>query len=361
MPFIFGRDYSKKELLMKVGNISQICGVSVRDLVDGKARGVQIADFWTGSGLEFSVNLSRGMGLGALRYKGIPFSWASSTGDVSPCYYEPIGGGLDRSYSGGLLHMAGLRQVGAPCTDEGEDLGLHGRICNIPAENIYADGEWEGDNYSIFVRGALHEASALGENLVMIRKVTAHLGENVVEIKDKVTNYSQQRTPLMILYHTNFGFPLIDKGSRLIIPVTEVRDAFTEEIVQVDQYSEYGEADNNAEQQIYFHKTVENIGWSSFMIENSNLGIGLRVDYQKTNLPELINWVDLRAGHNVVEVGPSNCKCFGREAERKAGTLQFLEPGESKEYNLKFTVLEGASVLKTNEEALMDMKYKTMK
>ena len=89
------------------------------------------------------------------------------------------------------------------------------------------------------------------------------------------------------------------------------------------------------------------------MIENAKLSLGIRVDYIKDNLPELINWVDQRAGHNVVEVGPSNCKCFGREAERKAGTLQFLQPGEIKTYEMKFTVIEGADLLKINEEALM--------
>lgn len=353
MAFIFGKKYSKEELLKKVGDISQICGVSRRELTDGRARGVEIVDFWTGTGLEFSVNLSRGMGIGALRYKGMPFSWTSATGDVAPSYYEPSGGGLDRSYAGGLLHMSGLRQVGAPCTDDGEELGLHGRICNIPANNVYIDGAWEGDEYSIFVQGKLHEVSALGENVIMTRKVTAKMGKNEIVIEDKVINSGHKVSPLMILYHTNFGFPLIDAGSRLIIPVTEVRDAFTGEIAKKEKYGQYANVADDAEQQIYFHKTVEKNGWSSFIVQNSSLEIGLRVDYLKKNLPELINWVDLRTGHNVVEVGPSNCKCFGREEERKAGTLQFLKPGESKEYALKFTILEGEKELKINEEALM--------
>jgi hypothetical protein len=353
MTVIFGVNYSREKLLKKVGDVSQICGVSRRELTDGRARGVQIADFWTGTGLEFSVNLSRGMGLGALRYKGMPFSWTSATGEVAPCYYEPSGGGLDRSYAGGLLHMSGLRQVGAPCTDDGEDLGLHGRICNIPANNIYTDGFWEDDEYCIFAQGTLHEVSALGENLVMTRRVTARMGKNEIEIKDKIINAGHKASPLMILYHTNFGFPLIDAGSRLIIPVTEVRDAFTGKIAEVEKYGHYVGVADDAEQQIYFHKTIEKKGWSSFIVENPSLEIGLRVDYLKKNLPELVNWVDLRTGHNVVEVGPSNCKCFGREAERKAGTLQYLEPGESKEYELKFTILEGTKELKRNEEALM--------
>ena len=353
MAIIFGTNYSRAELLSKVGDISQICGLSVRELIEGRARGVQVVDIWTGSGLEFSVNLSRGMGIGACRYQGIPFGWSSATGDVAPWYYESKGGGFDRSYTGGLLHLSGLRQVGAPCNDEGEELGLHGRICNIPADNVYADGCWKGDEYSIFVQGKLHEVSALGENLVMTRKISARLGHSEIEIKDKVLNAGQKTTPHMILYHTNFGFPLIDEGSRLIIPVNEVLDAFSGKVVGEDVYGKYGAARKNSGQQIFFHNTIEKRSWSSYIVANTKLGIGLRVDYLKKNLPELINWVNLEAGHNVVEVGPSNCKCFGREAERKAGTLQFLEPGEIREYAIKFTILDGVRALVNAEKTLM--------
>ena len=94
-------------------------------------------------------------------------------------------------------------------------------------------------------------------------------------------------------------------------------------------------------------------GWSGFIVANEKLGIGLRLDYQKKNLPELINWIDQRAGHNVVELGPSNCICFGRKAERQAGTLQFLKPDESREYVLKFTVLEGSAELKSSAASLL--------
>ena len=218
MANLFGREYLKAELIQKVGDISQICGVKILEMKDGRSSGVQIARFWTGSGLEFDVNISRGMGMGAFRYKGIPFAWISATGDVAPWYYEPRGGGLDRSYAGGLMHNSGLRQVGAPCEDEGEELGLHGRISNIPADQVCAEGHWDGDEYNISVSGKVREVSALGENLILSRKIFTKLGSSEVCIEDTIENAGPASSPHMILYHTNFGFPLIDKGSRLVIP-----------------------------------------------------------------------------------------------------------------------------------------------
>lgn len=341
MTKLFGKDYTKSELLKKVGDISQLCGVKMIELKDGRSSGVQIGRFWTGSGLEFDVNISRGMGIGAFRYNGIPFAWMSATGDVAPYYYEPRGGGLDRSYAGGLMHNSGLRQVGAPCEDEGEELGLHGRISNLPAECVHADGCWEGEDYFLFISGKVREVSALGENLILTRKVTAKLGSSEISIEDTVENAGPTSSPHMILYHTNFGFPLIDKGTRLVIPSKTVTNASDGSIVPEAVYSVFKEASFDAGSQIYFHDTISIDGWSGYVIANDNLGFGLQVTYEKKNLPNLIHWIDLETGRNVVEVGPSNCKCFGRKREREEGTLQYLEPGEVRDYKMKFRVLSG--------------------
>ncbi|MDO4552391.1 MAG: aldose 1-epimerase family protein [Bacillota bacterium] len=352
MAKLFGKQYTKEELLRKVGDISQLCGVKLLELQEGRSQGVRLARFWTGSGLEFDVNLSRGMGLGAFRYKGVPFAWTSATGDVHPAYYEPEGGGLDRSYAGGLMHNSGLRQVGAPCEDQGEALGLHGRISNLPADNVWADGYWEGDEYILFVRGKVREVSALGENMVLTRTVSVRLGGSEVSLEDTVENAAPTAGPHMILYHTNYGFPLIDAGTRLIIPSRRVVDADGGGEVPPDRYGVYGEPAPDAGAQIYFHDTAAKDGWSGYVVANDKLGLGLQVRYEKKNLPELVNWVDQESGRNVVEVGPSNCKCFGRAAERAAGTLHMMEPGEVRDYKLRFKVLDGRAEIEEAEKLL---------
>jgi acylphosphatase len=350
MAYLFGENYTKSDLLQRVGDISQICGVRIIELEGGRSQGVKIARFWTGGGLEFDVNISRGMGIGAFRYKGTPFAWMSGTGDVAPCFYEPRGGGFDRSYAGGLMHNSGLRQVGAPCEDEGEELGLHGRVSNLPADNVLADGYWDKDDYIIFVSGKLREVSALGENLILSRKITSHIGSREICIEDTVENIGPISSPHMMLYHTNFGFPLIDKGTRLVIPSKKVFDVTGENLVPESVYGIYKGVSLEADSQIYFHDTIAKDGLSGYVIVNDKLGLGVHVTYDKKNLPELINWVNLETGRNVVEVGPSNCKCYGRKSEREAGTLQYLEAGEIREYKMCFKVLDGKNDLEKAEE-----------
>lgn len=342
MAKLFGREYTKAELLRLVGDVSQICGVKIIELQEGRSQGVKLARFWTGSGLEFDVNLSRGMGIGAFRYKGMPLAWMSSTGDVAPEYYDRVGGNMDRSYAGGLMHNSGLRNVGSPNEDDGEELGLHGRIANLPAENICADDYWDGDDYYVFVSGRVRETTALGENMILRRKVTVKMGSKEIFLEDTVENAAPVTSPHMILYHTNYGFPLIEEGTRLVIPSKRVVYCGTDdEVKNKNEYAVYTDVSDDADTPIYFHDTAEKDGWSGYAIANDKLGLGIRVDYLKKNLNNLVNWVDLQTGRNVVEVGPSNCTCLGRAADREAGRLQFMEPGEVREYKMKFGVLDG--------------------
>ena len=128
---ILGEDYSRNDLAMRLGHLSQLAGIRMMELRDGSEAGVRIAEVRTGSGLRFQVSLDRGMDVSVAEYKGIPLAWRSPAGDVNPRFYDPRGLGWLRSFPGGLMTGCGLSQAGAPSVDEGEELGLrsqHGRL-----------------------------------------------------------------------------------------------------------------------------------------------------------------------------------------------------------------------------------------
>lgn len=56
-------------------------------------------------------------------------------GIVAPLF-ESQGNGFLRSFYAGLLTTCGLSYIGTPCEDEGETLGLHGRLAATPAEEV---------------------------------------------------------------------------------------------------------------------------------------------------------------------------------------------------------------------------------
>ncbi len=223
MANLFGRQYTRNELLQKVGDISQVAGVKPYMLTEGRSAGIEAIDFRTGTGFAFTVLPGRAMDISFAEWRGIPLCWRSQTGDVAGAYYEPEGLGWLRGFFGGLVATCGLAQAGAPCVDEGEALGLHGRIGNIAATNVTADGEWEGDQYTMWARGKVREAIVFGTNMQLTRRITARMGESRLFIEDLVENMAFEPAPHMMIYHINIGFPVVDEGAEVIAPSRVVR------------------------------------------------------------------------------------------------------------------------------------------
>ena len=230
MAMLYGQEFSRNELMRKIGDISQIAGAKSYQLSDGNERGVDAVDFRTGTGFRFTVLPGRGMDISYAEYNGQPLCWRSSTGDMGSSYFEPEGIGWLRGFYGGLLVTCGITHLGAPCTDEEEELGLHGRASYTPAKNVWSDGHWEDDEYIMWTQGKVRETTVYGENVLLTRKIWAKLGESKLHLHDVVENLAFDPVPHMYLYHINGGFPAVDEDSLLISPTKEAvpRDADSE-------------------------------------------------------------------------------------------------------------------------------------
>lgn len=350
MPELYGKQYSRGELLERVGDVSQIGGVRLVELADGREKGVAAAEFATGTGLGFTVLLDRGMDISSASHNGRSLSWRSSTGDVSPAYYDARGLEWLRSFSGGLVCTCGLTYAGAPCVDGGEELGLHGRVSNSPARHVAVDEHWVGNDYVMSVTGEIRETGVFRDSLVLTRTVSTKLGSNTIAIHDVVANQSYEPAPHMMLYHINIGFPVVDGASRLVSPSLEVtpRDAIAEDgkqnfdsfVVPAPDYAE----------KVYYHDlAAARSGATCVGIVNRRIaggGLGVAVAYSKKQLPHFAEWKQMGQGTYVVGIEPSNCHVEGRDMERLRGTLATLDPGEKRGYDLEITVLEGRPAIK---------------
>ena len=98
--------------------------------------------------------------------------WYSRNGIVAPAYFDVRGSEWLHSFAGGLFTTCGLRQVGQPCVDAGEELGLHGRIANTPAEDVAISESWEDDDFVLAVSGTMRETKVFNEDLRLTRTIT---------------------------------------------------------------------------------------------------------------------------------------------------------------------------------------------
>lgn len=343
MATLFGRSWTRQELTRYTGSIDQLGGVRLGVLDDGKGRGIRTAHFETGSGLAFTVLLDRGMDIGSTRFKGAALAWASSVGPAHPMYFEKDGLAWHRTWGGGLLNGCGTTHAGAPCEDQGEALGIHGRLSHIPASNIWADAAWQGDEYEMWVQGKVRETTVKGENILVQRRISTHLGSSRLFIHDTITNEGLAPAPHMMLYHFNFGFPLVAEGTEFIAPSQKVTPFRAEGAAALD-HTRYGAPIDDFLEQAFRHEmTAGTDGFATLVLANrafdAGQGLGLYLRYRPVELPHIVQWLFVRAGAYVTALEPQNCPVMNRAKARENGTLPFLAPGETQEYHFEVGVL----------------------
>ena len=351
---LFGRGYSKKELLTRIGDISQVGGVKKVILADGNESGVEAIEFKTGTGLNFTVLPGRGMDISEANYNGKSLCWRSCTGDINSAYFEPDGLGWLRGFYGGLLVTCGLTYAGHPCVDDGKELGLHGRASYIPAKNVNCDGKWEKDEYIIWATGKIKEAAVFGDNIMLTRTISAKLGESKIYINDMVENIGFEKSPHMILYHINGGFPAVDANSLLVAPTLKAEPRDDASKVGAKEYYRFQAPTPGFKERCYFHDMkADSNGYVYAGLINRSFnvgeGFGFYIKYLKKQLPFFVQWKMNGEGTYVVGIEPANCFLSNRAKLREEGRLPFLNPGEKRTYKIEIGVLSNSKEIKEFE------------
>jgi galactose mutarotase-like enzyme len=235
--------------------------------------------------------------------------------------------------------------VGAPGEDKGVAFGLHGRVHHLPARHVSANGRWQDDEYEMTISGLVEETAIFGENLRLTRTIRSRLGENRISITDEVENAGFAATPLMLLYHFNFGYPLLDEATQITFPSQKVvaRDAG----VPLAGYDGWDAPDQAYTERVYYHEELvadENgrltatIHNPKFLAAGEERPLTVHLSWQQSQLPKLVQWKMPGAGAHVLGIEPANCYVEGRAVERERGTLQMIEPAEKRTFALDFTL-----------------------
>ena len=337
--FLNGREYKKSEIMRLVGDISQIGGIKKYTVNEGKAKGMTAFEVSNGAGIQFTVLPDRGFDISHCNFMGDSLAWISKTGEVAPQFYEKDGDSLMRSFFGGLLSTCGLRNVGASCECDGENFGQHGRISNIPAENVFAHEEWIENDYVLQLGGEMRESAVFGENIVLRRKISLKLGENKIKISDKIINEGFRKEGICLLYHMNFGFPLISETSKLTLPKAK-------SIMPVGQYSDedvknhinLSGAIHDYKEQCYFYDFVDDEVDIKLENPKSVKFRSLVIKYNKKELPCFTTWKQFGEGDYVLGIEPGTTFPMGRSNSQRKGFLIELQPFEEKNFNIELII-----------------------
>lgn len=314
-----------------IGHPSQLCGVMQFRMEGGKADGMRMLRVHNSTGLEFYVSLDRCADLPMVNFKGDNMAYIAPCGLVSPDYYDNKGTGFLKSFTAGFLTTCGLTAIGSPCTDDGQELPLHGNISHTPAEQVSYDITDE----EIKVTALMRDASLFGQQLTMRREIVCPVSEKRITVTDTVENIGCKKTPFMLLYHYNMGYPLLSEKSELKINSREVTPRDERAAEGIDTWDAIDAPVSDFQEQCYYHsfdKTPE------VSLYNPCINKGIRMTFDTNELDCFTQWKMLGDNEFVMGLEPGNAYPDGRDVMREKGMLKFLEAGEKavKTVNIEF-------------------------
>ena len=337
----------------KVGNISQVGGIETSVVDNGAGQNSRIAWVNTGTGLRYKVVIDRGMDILDAFYNEHSLAWISHGGMMAP---ETNAREMDwlKTFSGGLMTTCGLTHVGGPEEDEFGKRGLHDQISNIPAnvESVIQPDPTRG-SLEMSISGVIRQTRVFGHRFDFRRKISGSLGSPVIRVEDEVINAGNESTPHMLLYHLNFGWPLIDEGTRLLWTgdcksrggamdnqiFGEGKDFITCK-PPLKEHSGTGEACG------FVNVNADKNGKVHCGVHNERLGLALAIRFRKDQMPWLTNWQHWGTKEYVTALEPGTHPPIGQSSARKENSLIFLEPGESRKHDLEFEVMDDPSAIK---------------
>ncbi|MDO4488522.1 MAG: aldose 1-epimerase family protein [Eubacteriales bacterium] len=323
-----------RNLLKQLGNIDQIAGIRESRLMRGRGQGIEIAEVYNAAGLRFTIVPDRCMDIYDLSYKGINLAFHSQNGLTSPLAYTAMDGEFAEQWPAGLLVTCGLDNVGGAAY-EGGNFPTHGRISHVPASNFGTKTYWDGDNYILRACGEVHMTRMYTRHLSIRRTIETDISSKVIKIDDVITNFDDQAEPYMMLYHTNFGYPLLTEKS---IVKTSKCTQVPQNDISTDSSHMMAPVDGRGEE-LYFQTDLGNV--AAGVIYNPELEIGGYIAWNTENLPNFLEWKNMKSHDYVLAIEPCNTCCLNRDEAVKQGKIAMLPAYESVTNHLEIGVLDG--------------------
>ena len=196
----------------------------------------------------------------------------------------------------------------------------------------------------MWAQGKVSEIKALGPHLLRTRRISTELGATKLHIEDVIENLDYRESPLMYLFHINVGFPIVDDEAEFISNSIKVIPRDDRAGEGLDCYNKCQPPTAGFAEQVFYHEMAadqDNHVYVAIVNKsfNNGHGIGLYVKYHKTQLPKFVQWKMMDERGYVIGLEPANCWVDGRAKERQRGTLDYLEPGGRRHYEVEIGVL----------------------
>ena len=333
----------------------------------GLQEGVQVVEVNNGK-LTFAILPTRGMGIWKGQCGDITLGWDSPVKDpVNPAFInlQDRGGlGWLKGFNEWFVRC-GLNSMGAPSMDTVLDysgnefdvpLTLHGNIANVPARAVSV----EITDEAIIVKGEVDETMMFGPALRLNTEIRTEFGSGKMTIIDTVTNLGNNPQEHELLYHINYGAPLLEKGSRMIAPFKQVAPRDPRSAAGIDTFNQYGAPQIGFVEQAYNYELAGKRGSRETltMLRNATGDQASVLRFTLKDFPCFTLWKNTagKADGYVTGLEPATSYPNARRFERERGRVISLAGGESRTTTLSIETLDSKKAIKAAEAEIKTLQ-----
>ncbi len=333
----------------------------------GLQEGVDVVEVDNGK-LRFAVLPTRGMGIWKAQFGRLRLGWDSPVKDpVHPAFVrlEERGGIAWLKGFNEWIVRCGLSSMGAPVQDVIIDnngnasevtLPLHGQIANTPARKLSI----EITDTEIILRGEVDETMMFGPALRLNTEIRTAFGSGILTINDTVTNIGCIPAEHQLLYHVNYGSPLLEKGARVVVPFKQAAPRDPRAAEGMKQFDRYGAPTPGFVEQAYFFELAgkRRTRETAVMLRNAKGTMGSILRYSLKDFPCFTLWKNTAANEDgyVTGLEPGTAYPNARTFERKKNRVLVLNGGESRTTTLEVEALDNRRAVHAAEAEIQSIQ-----
>ena len=338
----------------------------------GKQEGCELIVLDNGK-LKISVVPTRGMSVLEVTSGDVRLGWNSPVKQVVHPQFmrlESRGGlGWLEGFNEWMVRC-GLEFAGHPGQDEfvnnvGEkatmDLTLHGKIGNIPASEVSVVVDLEAP-HRIRIKGVVHEQAFYGPKLELATEISTEPGSDAFRIADSVTNHGAFEQEYQVIYHCNYGPPLLGQGSRVLAAAKRIAP-FNEHAGEgLKDWQTYAAPTKGFIEQVYcLEPLADRDGRGIVMLENAATDRAVTMRWKTDSLPFLTVWKNTAATEDgyVTGLEPGTGYAYNRRIERQAGRVPKLAPHATREFRIEVGIHVGKERVAEQAAAVANLQGQT--
>jgi hypothetical protein len=183
----------------------------------------------------------------------------------------------------------------------------------------------------------MRSASLFGENILLTREIVSGAENGKIEIFDTIENQGSSVYEYMLMYHINFGFPLVSPDSTVRTNHHSVFFLETTTAPKEEEYRRFTEPQKACSELVFEMRDPEG-KYLNAVLENPRIGLEASVSCKLDELPCFTQWVSMAEQDYALGLEPGTHYPVGRTKAAAEEGLVRLAPDEQKSYSVSISI-----------------------